>query len=585
MTVLARLLSASGTLALAIAAIGCGAKSDLYGDAPGTQRDAQPAPSPDAAVPDVAAEADAVIDTPQEDAPAPDADADADAQVPLIAWGPCVEGFQGECATLQVPLDWSQPQGQTIPLYVDRITHNPGATAQLWLLQGGPGGSGQDMVAIATLVLEGDLPSFDIFTLDHRGVGMSARLGCALEPTKPPVAIPGGLHADLLTTWQDCMQEVQSKWGEGLKQFNTTNAARDLAWAIDRTRTPGQQTFVYGVSYGTYWAQRYLQLNPDQPAGVVLDSIVPMDGQFLSQFDLQPDKAASNLADLCKNDSFCASKLGSDPKSKLAAIWAKQQTTPCLPLAEANDVREFAGGALQASFMSPAAFAAMYRLDRCSEQDKTALKTAIELFSSDPGDPGLFSSLLYFNVTFSELWETPAPATSTLLERYQQSLFVVGAYTMHDLDAAWPVYPWDGWVRKYAESKVPMLMLNGTLDTQTPIDTAQLVKPYYSAEHQTFVTIPYANHGTIIEGIQTGQEPCGAHLIIDFVKSPTSPLNTSCTQQTVPPDFSDSSMAPMIFGTADLWENTAGSNFVESAPLTELQKRAIDRIRRRRPVW
>ena len=64
----------------------------------------------------------------------------------------------------------------------------------------------------------------------------------------------------------DRLDEKQSQW-------------RDLAAVLERTRKPGQRSFVYGVSYGTYWAQRYLHVAPTQAAGVILDSIVPMNAK------------------------------------------------------------------------------------------------------------------------------------------------------------------------------------------------------------------------------------------------------------------------------------------------------------------
>ena len=40
-------------------------------------------------------------------------------------------------------------------------------------------------------------------------------------------------------------------------------------------RRPGIPTYVYGVSYGTTWAQRFMQVAPQTAAAVVLDSIIP----------------------------------------------------------------------------------------------------------------------------------------------------------------------------------------------------------------------------------------------------------------------------------------------------------------------
>ncbi|MCC7542830.1 MAG: hypothetical protein IT379_41830 [Deltaproteobacteria bacterium] len=50
--------------------------------------------------------------------------------------------------------------------------------------------------------------------------------------------------------------------GPELRATTPTGAARDLGALIDATRGAADRVFVHGGSYGTYWAQRYLQLFP-----------------------------------------------------------------------------------------------------------------------------------------------------------------------------------------------------------------------------------------------------------------------------------------------------------------------------------
>jgi hypothetical protein len=58
---------------------------------------------------------------------------------------PCPSNFAAldECDSLEVPLDWEAPEGETISIFYGKRRAKGEATAQLWLLQGGPGGSAE----------------------------------------------------------------------------------------------------------------------------------------------------------------------------------------------------------------------------------------------------------------------------------------------------------------------------------------------------------------------------------------------------------------------------------------------------------
>lgn len=102
--------------------------------------------------------------------------------------------------------------------------------------------------------------------------------------------------------------------GEHFKDFSTTNAAFDVINLIDILREKDKQVFIYGGSYGTYWIQRMLQIDPNIANGVILDSVCPAADCFLDDFDANQNFMGMQIMEICNQDAVCSEKLGTiDP--------------------------------------------------------------------------------------------------------------------------------------------------------------------------------------------------------------------------------------------------------------------------------
>ncbi|MEV7420189.1 alpha/beta fold hydrolase [Streptomyces sp. NPDC089919] len=199
----------------------------------------------------------------------------ADRPTGRLVWGTCgrediQEGV--ECGRLTVPVDWSRPAGQQVALraYRMKATGGPGRGTIL-NFPSGPGETGD--IAFATL--RDRLPRYDLVALDPRGVGESAPLRCATDRIlKIPLVPPTGqrafeeLAAGQRAFWSSCRTSPAAVKGHLDAVSNARDAeALRAALKLDRVN-------LYGMSYGTLLAERYLGLFGRQVNGAVLEGVM-----------------------------------------------------------------------------------------------------------------------------------------------------------------------------------------------------------------------------------------------------------------------------------------------------------------------
>jgi len=426
-----------------------------------------------------------------------------------------------ECATTTAPAVWNDPERGSIDLFVKRYpAASQPAKAQIWMLQGGPGFSGMGYEPLVYEMAK-SIPDFDFYIPDHRGTGKSS---FATEET------------------------------QNLDGLTATDGAKDVAALIDAARVPSQQVFVFGASYGAYWAQRYLQVRPDQATATILDSAVPAVDYAFAHWDEQFDAAARTVLALCQADATCSAKLGPDPVAKgfeaLAA--AEAQTCPTF-------IRRITFGAFLMSgyFRRMLLPASIYRMLRCDAADQTWFER-VGQYLTTPGypDPG-HSAVVNKNITYSELWSTDM--TADQIRAAENALLAInGSAVWADLEPSWPKYPHDEYYGSWPSTAQPVLVLQGTLDPRTPY--GDLLKPHYAAPNQYYVELPLANHGLLAREsapmVDPGADACGWQVMRSFLADPSKPPDTSCITGMAPLDFGK---PPAEFlaavGIQDLWEN------------------------------
>ena len=206
----------------------------------------------------------------------------APSPTPGPAWHPCQSG-QGptgdQCATLQVPLDYANPQGQTIGIALARHPATGTKIGSLLLDPGGPGASGVDGLSTEMSIVSPTLVQhFDLVGFDPRGVARSAPVRCASGPQldqffdlDPAPVTDAGFNA-LLQGDSQFVRGCQALSANLLAHVGTADAARDM----DRIRQAvGDAKLNYfGFSYGTFLGATYAELFPTHIRAMVLDGAI-----------------------------------------------------------------------------------------------------------------------------------------------------------------------------------------------------------------------------------------------------------------------------------------------------------------------
>jgi pimeloyl-ACP methyl ester carboxylesterase len=201
-----------------------------------------------------------------------------------ISWSPCFQKLGPfECATVQVPLDYDNPNGTTISIALTRLpaTDQAHRIGSLFLNPGGPGGSGVFEVVFGgpSLFTPEVRARFDLVGFDPRGVGHSTAVRCfgtdkQWAPYFTPFAFPSTpqeeqtwIAADLYLD-ANCAQRA----GRIVEHMSTANVARDHD--VLRQAVGDSQLTYDGVSYGTLLGQTYANMFPGKVRAMIIDGVL-----------------------------------------------------------------------------------------------------------------------------------------------------------------------------------------------------------------------------------------------------------------------------------------------------------------------
>jgi pimeloyl-ACP methyl ester carboxylesterase len=437
------------------------------------------------------------------------------------------------CGVATVPADWAKPDGRTLGIWFASVPAPGGTSTGLTVpFHGGPGEAISEFAELYLAALVPALPDRDLLIVDLRGNGRSGRLGCPTFDTAQWIA-DGQEQVDAVAR---CAQEV----GPQRDDYTTVGSVLDVE-AIRRALHLPKPSLL-GVSYGTWVVQTYAALFPDLVQAAVIDGIKP--------FDLDPwgrtytDAMQRVLRLRCERTTLC------DPDEADARVRRVAANLAARPVPFPTSMRLLTEGAFSAVsiFAIQYAFADyLTAIDRALDGDYGPLLALTEAWSArHPPQPLGGGSALSAVVPCNE-YSAPFDLDHKLAKRraeFDRGLAelpddVFGWFSKQGwVDSAWEQvdfcleYPKPRFSNKLRPPydgpfpEVPVLMLNGDIDLQTPLESAERAKQNWP--NSVFLTIEDATHVTL-----TTSE-CALGTALSFLQNPVLPDERACDSEPAP---------------------------------------------------
>lgn len=421
-----------------------------------------------------------------------------------------VDGDTMRCGTVQVPMGGASKG--VVTLFVTIIGRNSaGAKQAVFHMPGGPGASAE---SYAPVLASSYLPLSEavgkpIVFVDQRGTGRSQPfLQCA--DLAAPAACSAGWTAEDIDP----------------VAFTTPFAADDIAAVASALGLSSID--VWGASYGSRLALETVRRHGHLVRSLVIESVDTADSPLDDALDV--GTALTRVGAECTGSTACRGVV----PDLVAATNATAVTLATTPLATKSGVidadvflsdistlMEWSRGVTYV----PAYVAAV------RDRNSAAAEVFRVAISTRPFPGGRFSAAMNTLVNCTDLAPfKPAAAISGLF--IPDTDLLGQARVAQTLDqystgcVGWPVDP--KLPTEPVRSNVPTVVLNGAIDSNTPLENAQLAAAHLT--NSRIVAFPSTGHFPVHQG----GNPCGASILVAFLVNPTGRLNTSCLRAARP---------------------------------------------------
>jgi hypothetical protein len=391
----------------------------------------------------------------------------------------------GEYIVFQNYLSKNLSNNKPINIYYSCIGNNQPSSITL-LLQGGPGGQNDLEYAIENLY---NLNTNGLYCItDYRGVGYSSQLSCSNQTQ---------IGCDVTP---NCQEELALEYN--LTDFYTTEAAKDVIDIINILKSTFQPTYInlYGVSYGTFWLQRIMQINNTIADKWIFDSVVlppwfEGGGWFEYNNSYPQMDVILKYINLCTLHKVCGKYLNSDQLNEFLAI-VKNSPDPYKQIISSN---------LEDYFINP------YNYPNNIVDIINYIISVINKSNlvSKRNNICPMNDIIYYQVKANELY---TPISFDILNEYPIDTISVDYYN---------TLPWMNEYVHYIEPIITngkVLVLAGEFDIQTTMNASYILHNYFINNNVSSVFKVGLNWGHgILYYNSSVNELCGFNIINNFL--------------------------------------------------------------------
>jgi len=397
-------------------------------------------------------------------------------------------------------------------------------------LGGGPGGNVSEYTYGIARMFDRIYRDRDVIVFDQRGVGLSQpSLDCpevdayVLEMLDQNPT-PEEETRRSLEVYQTCRDRLAAE-GIDLSAYNSAENAADVD---DIRRALGYDEWnLYGVSYGTRLALTTMRDHPEGIRSVVLDSVVPLQVDLLSEIGPNAERAIDLLFERCAADAACDAAYP-DLETFFFALVAQLNAVPITLRVEPYDVL------LDGDDLISVLRQLLYISDVIPDLPKMIYDIEQERYDDLVGWLGLllfdgeyFSEGMYASVQCAE--EVPfhvSDETEVMLDKLDPRLRDYFAASIDDYSGlcdTWDVRTADLAENEPVVSAIPTLVLSGEYDPITPPAWGQLAAE--SLENVFYAEFRGLGHGVF------GDRICARRIVEAFLSAPDVEPDLTCVDE------------------------------------------------------
>ena len=406
-----------------------------------------------------------------------------------LAWAPCKDKPQMQCADVKVPLDYKKPDGKTITVAMAKVpAANGKPIGSLFVNPGGPGESGIDLVSGADKIFSKALrDQYDIVGFDPRGVGSSTAVDCVSDAelgkyldSEFDLSTPEGKKAEKAQA-EKFAKGCKDKSGDLLAHVGTESAARDLD--VLRGLVGDKKLNYFGFSYGTSLGGMYANLFPKKTGRLVLDGALdPQLGNARMGYEqvVGFETAFQHYAQHCVDTGRCP--LGGsvdEARAKMKALFDQALKSP---FRTTNPKRPLNRAALYSTVISM-----MYRelywtyldqgLSQLVEQNNGSIILGYyDLFEERQGNKFKNNAKeAFWAINCADYVPSPSAEYQQYADKLRTEAPVFGSLMMEgtDICSLWPYHPKANPGPYEAKGSAPIVVIGTKYDPATPYQWAQ----------------------------------------------------------------------------------------------------------------